>query len=116
MLAADPHCWYCGTEVVEVGHHQRRSWEPKTSVPANAATIEHKFHRLKGDRPALGALVLACGECNNERNGYSQQLAGVDHLRRRARQHPCACGCGELARSDFAYKRGHGDDTLRVVS
>lgn len=86
MMADDPHCWYCGIEVIEVEHYQRGRGQPKKPRPGNAATIEHMFHRLKGHRPSQGSWVLACNDCNNERNRYSELLAGLDLLHQRS--HP----------------------------
>lgn len=58
LMAEDPHCAYCGREVVY--------WRlaPGEKTPGNFATIEHVNTRNGGPRPLRGALLLACHDCN----------------------------------------------------
>lgn len=84
LMAADPHCQNCGTEVVwyEPG--------PRETLPDNFATIEHVNSRnqLVRDpvtgrlgRPRDGKRVLWCNRCNRERN-YAEVAAIAIEVRR----------------------------------
>jgi HNH endonuclease len=60
-MKRDPHCHYCGCEVVYYDNHGGR-------LPPNFATIDHVYSRLTpGGRPIKGDTVLACKKCNEER-------------------------------------------------
>lgn len=62
LMQEDPHCVWCGCEVVY--------WEDNAglTLPPNFATIDHLYSRLTpGGRPIKGETVLACLTCNQER-------------------------------------------------
>lgn len=80
LLEADPHCYWCGREVVE--------WvfESGVAPPLNQATIDHVNSRVRGPRPKIGRWVLACRECNEGRAREEEAELGIEELRRRSRR------------------------------
>jgi 5-methylcytosine-specific restriction endonuclease McrA len=78
LLEHDPHCWYCGTELV---YYTR---EPDAGEPPdNFATIEHLHDRSLGNRPERGRRELACYRCNQERNHWANLLRDAAGLGRK---------------------------------
>ena len=67
LFAADPHCCYCGGEMV--------LWkpEPHEKLPGNFATIEHVNPRIGGPRPRPGTTLLACLDCNNRKGADDEK-------------------------------------------
>jgi len=74
LFAADPHCAYCGQEVVSY------PLAPHEVPPGNYATAEHVYSRNGGPRPKQGRIILACQNCN-EAKGIEDYKAhqGTDH-------------------------------------
>jgi hypothetical protein len=59
----DPHCYWCGKLTILHTHKQRKR------NPPNMATVDHIFTRNDPRRGKIkGRTVLACNQCNNERN------------------------------------------------
>lgn len=71
MMAADPHCWRCGTEVV-YWHEEGGTPHP----PDNFATIGHVYSRNipEEDRPLNGRWELECYRCNQDYGKMEQQM------------------------------------------
>lgn len=84
LMAADPHCFYCRTEVVyyPLERHER--------MPDNFATIDHVNTRLAypEGRPLNGDTVLACHRCNSDRNKVELRLMPKEELWRRSGRMP----------------------------
>ena len=83
-MARDPHCHWCGRELV---------WfdpGPKCKAfPPNFATQDHLNSRVASKpRPPRGKLVLACRECNEARAAEEERALGIAELRRRAGHNP----------------------------
>jgi 5-methylcytosine-specific restriction endonuclease McrA len=80
LMKQDPHCWYCGLELVYVEI-------AGTELPYNYPTIEHLFSRSSGrlsvNHTDETRRVLACPDCNQSRAFWEDKLkqAGID-LRR----------------------------------
>jgi len=83
MMAADPHCCYCGTELVHFNPGPRlRKREP---LPDNFVTIEHVNSRNQGSpRPLRGQWKLACKRCNEERGAAEEAALPIEELHRRS--------------------------------
>lgn len=71
LMREDPHCWYCGRDLVfvEVSGGQ---------LPEDYPTIEHLFSRYSG-RISINTTnelrrVLACPKCNNDRARWEEAL------------------------------------------
>jgi hypothetical protein len=72
LLAADPHCWYCGIRLTAF----TEAVTPEGGAPEDSATVEHLFSRVRyRQRPLPGIRVLACLACNRDRNTWSLALA-----------------------------------------
>lgn len=59
--------------------------------PRNAATLEHLESRLnpmRGKRQGEFRIVLACLDCNHERNKREEAALGVEELWERSSRHP----------------------------
>lgn len=74
-MAEDPHCWYCGVDLIDY-----RLADGETPPP-NHATIEHLISKTLVVAKALdrrshhiGPKVLACYECNYARGLWDVQL------------------------------------------
>jgi hypothetical protein len=67
LLAEDPHCAYCGREVVYFKPQQGKA------LPGNFATIEHVYTRIEGRRPRQGQQILACLDCNHDKGGQDER-------------------------------------------
>lgn len=69
LFRADPHCFWCGIEVVLDGHKR-----------PDLATVDHLYSRWHPERKARhiegrGVLhVMACSACNSERAACENQL------------------------------------------
>src|SRR3954468_1877679 len=68
LMAKDPHCTWCGREVVYF------PIQPGQTIPGNFATIDHLYDRYNPKRKEIGnggfreyTLVLACSDCNHWR-------------------------------------------------
>ena len=73
LFRDDPHCSYCGVELVEA-----------PNVP-NEATIEHTVSRLHPLRGKIhGRRLLVCRQCNNEHNVSEERAMSTEELWRRA--------------------------------
>jgi 5-methylcytosine-specific restriction endonuclease McrA len=76
LMKIDPHCWYCGMELVFVETDGGK-------LPDNYPTIEHLFSRYSGrihtNHTNEVRRVLACKECNTSRQRWDDALlvAGV---------------------------------------
>ncbi len=83
LMAADPHCHWCGCEVIY--------WKPqrREKVPPNFATIDHVWSRIQG-RPRQGRWVLACARCNEARGAAEEAALGKAELQRRSLRGPGA--------------------------
>jgi hypothetical protein len=81
LMRYDPHCHWCGCEVVYFEPQRRQK------VPDNFATIDHVYSRMAG-RPLQGRWVLACSRCNQERGQAEQAALGLDELHRRSLRQP----------------------------
>lgn len=82
LMAADPHCHWCGTPVIYY------TLSPREKVPSNFATIDHLNSRASGPRPADGETVLACNSCNQRRGYLEEQAQGIEVLRERSLRFP----------------------------
>ena len=81
-MEKDPHCRWCGVEVVyfELQKNQR--------TPDNFATIDHLKDRNNPTRREVGmkaiTLVLACNKCNWERSETERKNTPIEVLRERS--------------------------------
>lgn len=80
-MEEDPHCYWCGREVIECGEQYGRERGP---VLPNMATVDHLYsrlteHRANGNR---GKWVLACYECNHERARQEHLVLALEERRK----------------------------------
>ena len=75
MMAEDPHCYWCGIEVIYY------ELKPHEKMPFNFATIDHLYDKFDFDQRLAAAKnhdetrhVLACNACNKKRNKLRQDL------------------------------------------
>ena len=69
LFLQDPHCHWCGCEVVESQSRQKNQQD-------NSATLDHlrtKFDPQRGEPSDKEQTVLSCYKCNNER-GMADEL------------------------------------------
>lgn len=64
LLAADPHCHWCGHEVREYTIQFRKG----DVIPGDMATVDHLIQKSEGKPRTPGATVLACHPCNQWRS------------------------------------------------
>lgn len=83
LMARDPHCFYCGCEVVYFPLVRGQK------MPANFATIDHVYSRIMG-RPLKGETVLCCHKCNGDRSVAEQAALPKEELWRRSGRPPLA--------------------------
>jgi hypothetical protein len=104
LLAADPHCFWCGREVQEYA----RPFAKGEPVPDDMATVDH-LNQKQGNqqpRPERGATVLSCWPCNNARGAAG---CARDKL-------PCVyCGVN-LTHSQFCCGECHAAWTARMAA
>lgn len=68
LMAADPHCHWCGIEV--------REYPQDNDYHDDRATIDHLNDLSAGrPRPPEGETVLACNKCNSRRGRESMEAA-----------------------------------------
>lgn len=84
LFNKDPHCHWCGIEVV---------WYDKDggTMPENGATIDHLRSRLNPERRRKAdgeQTVLACSKCNQQRNRQEELALSPEELRARCSNHP----------------------------
>ena len=89
LLAADPHCYYCGTGV---RYYPLAEGEV---IPDDFATIEHVYTLNDGPRPPRGEQVLACYRCNQDKGVADQARAERE---RKLRQQHLTYRIGEVLR------------------
>lgn len=84
LFLEDPHCHWCGQEVVEI------TATYGMSLPPNMATLDHLHDRIehvKG-RPVMplgtSVTVLACRSCNEKRAAERIRLLGKEEWRKRS--------------------------------
>lgn len=75
LMKVDPHCWYCGLELVYV---EQQGVANSRDIPYNYPTIEHLFSRNSGrlsvNHTNDTRRVLACPECNWNRARWEELL------------------------------------------
>jgi len=82
LMKRDPHCAYCGCEVVYFDNHGGQ-------LPPNFATIDHVYSRLTpGGRPRKGDTVLACRACNEARGHEEVAQLPIEELWERSGAYP----------------------------
>ncbi len=85
----DPHCYYCGCEVIyfTLKNHEK--------MPPNFATLEHiNSLNQSRPRPRLGTIVLACNACNEKRGAEEEKQLGIEVLHVKSRMHERNCKNG----------------------
>lgn len=69
LMRNDPHCYYCGIEVVDYG-----KIPDGTTEPNDMATIDHTISRFYRNKNEIVPKVLACNYCNKKRAAEEQKL------------------------------------------
>lgn len=72
-----PYCHWCGRRLTDKMNGKK--------FPKNFRTVDHVKSKLSGDRWRTGGqTVLACHECNQDRNRLEQKNLGIHKLRLRS--------------------------------
>lgn len=92
LMAEDPHCHWCGSEVVyyELAAHE--------SMPGNFATIDHlhdRYSYTRRDASGEQRIVLACRACNHRRGEERTLAVPIETRRRWSRRYPLQRRGGE---------------------
>lgn len=65
---SNPYCFWCGIKTV-LEHINRNA--------NNLATLDHIFHKFHPSRQFCGKTVLACNQCNSDRNYIALRLLPI---------------------------------------
>ena len=79
LIKEDPHCFYCGREVVE------RELAPGEAPADDTATVEHIPSLVRGPFAGPRRTVLACHRCNND-HAHAEQSALAKAIKRRRKR------------------------------